>query len=300
MRLAVYPPPYVKVLLVKSILIVNVQFGKIWRKWNPENWIQFLVLWVNTYQIAHLWTLPPPRSYIYTSKRNWCLGGIHLPRWRNGHVTLTRFSFGEWFKIFIKFIFNKYIFAHVSLPVEKEILIVNVQFGKYSLIKPKIVSNFLEFASNLVGELITELPRPEGLRVIPAEFPQFLDLTCFKQLPCIWTQTAEQIDFKFDRSTHYSALQAWSTFGNVLMNCSSDFSPLWFTPQWGHASTYALFLMPQVPFAWYVARNNIQHIKRYNIERVFQQKKMLGLHPRELTECAFDIITAVPVSLSVM
>ena len=31
---------------------------------------------------------------------------------------------------FIKFIFNKYIFAHVSLPVEKEILIVNVQFGK--------------------------------------------------------------------------------------------------------------------------------------------------------------------------
>ena len=152
----------------------------------------------------------------------------------------------------------------------------------------------IKFASNLVGELITELPRPDGLRVIPAEFPQFLDLTCFKQLPCIWTQTAEQIDFKFDRSIHYSALQAWSTFGNVLMNCSSDFSPLWFTPQWGHASTYALFLMPQVPFARYVARNNIQHIKRYNIERVFRQKKMLGLHPRELTECAFDIITAVP------
>ena len=115
-------------------------------KWNPENWIQFLVLWVNTYQIAHLRTLPPPRSYIYISKRNWCLGGIHLPRWRNGHVTLTRFSFGDWFKIFIKFIFNKYIFAHVSLPVEKEILIVNVQFGKYSLIKPKIVSNFLDFS----------------------------------------------------------------------------------------------------------------------------------------------------------
>ena len=66
-------------------------------------------------------------------------------------MTLTRFSFGEWFKIFFKFIFNKYIFAHVSLPVEKEILIVNVQFGKYSLIKPKIVSNFLEFRSSVVA-----------------------------------------------------------------------------------------------------------------------------------------------------
>ena len=67
-------------------------------------------------------------------------------------MTLTRFSFGEWFKIFIKVIFNKYIFAHVSLPVEKEILIVNVQFGKYSLIKPKIVSNFLDFGYSSGGD----------------------------------------------------------------------------------------------------------------------------------------------------
>ncbi|KAL3874664.1 hypothetical protein ACJMK2_037645 [Sinanodonta woodiana] len=52
----------------------------------------------------------------------------------------------------------------------------------------------------------------------------------------------------------------------------------------------------RVPFARYVARYNIHHMKRYCIERVFR-KKNLGFHPRELTECAFDIITNTPGSL---
>ena len=47
----------------------------------------------------------------------------------------------------------------------------------------------------------------------------------------------------------------------------------------------------QVPFARYVSRNNITDLKRYSIERVYREKKIHGLHPRELTECAFDIIT---------
>ncbi len=51
-----------------------------------------------------------------------------------------------------------------------------------------------------------------------------------------------------------------------------------------------------MPFARFVARNNIHHLKRYNIERVYRQKRLYGLHPRELTECAFDIITNTPTS----
>ena len=48
----------------------------------------------------------------------------------------------------------------------------------------------------------------------------------------------------------------------------------------------------QVALARYVARNNINHLKRYSIERVYREKKLHGLHPRELVECAFDIITS--------
>ncbi|CAL1531308.1 unnamed protein product [Lymnaea stagnalis] len=51
----------------------------------------------------------------------------------------------------------------------------------------------------------------------------------------------------------------------------------------------------RVPFARYVIRNNIQSMKRYAIEKVFREKKfynvLFNVHPKELTECAFDIIT---------
>uniref|UniRef100_A0A667YNR5 Eukaryotic translation initiation factor 2 alpha kinase 4 n=1 Tax=Myripristis murdjan TaxID=586833 RepID=A0A667YNR5_9TELE len=53
----------------------------------------------------------------------------------------------------------------------------------------------------------------------------------------------------------------------------------------------------RMTFARFVARNNINHLKRYSIERVFRPKKLDRSHPRELLECAFDIITPVSNSL---
>lgn len=47
----------------------------------------------------------------------------------------------------------------------------------------------------------------------------------------------------------------------------------------------------RAPFARYIVWNNILHIRRYAIERVFREKKVRGFHPRELYECAFDIIS---------
>ncbi|KAM5235707.1 eIF-2-alpha kinase GCN2 [Ctenodactylus gundi] len=48
----------------------------------------------------------------------------------------------------------------------------------------------------------------------------------------------------------------------------------------------------RVPFARYVARNNIVNLKRYCIERVFRPRKLDRFHPKELLECAFDIVTS--------
>ncbi|XP_012147021.2 eukaryotic translation initiation factor 2 alpha kinase Gcn2 isoform X1 [Megachile rotundata] len=53
----------------------------------------------------------------------------------------------------------------------------------------------------------------------------------------------------------------------------------------------------RAPFARYIVRNNIPHIRRYAIERVFREKKVLGFHPRELYECAFDIVSPTPNNL---
>ncbi|XP_047466536.1 eIF-2-alpha kinase GCN2 [Mugil cephalus] len=53
----------------------------------------------------------------------------------------------------------------------------------------------------------------------------------------------------------------------------------------------------RMAFARFVARNNITHLKRYSIERVFRPRKLDRSHPRELLECAFDIITPVTSSL---
>jgi len=48
----------------------------------------------------------------------------------------------------------------------------------------------------------------------------------------------------------------------------------------------------RIPFARYVARNNILNLKRYCIERVFRPRKLDRFHPKELLECAFDIVTS--------
>uniref|UniRef100_A0A3Q0S793 non-specific serine/threonine protein kinase n=1 Tax=Amphilophus citrinellus TaxID=61819 RepID=A0A3Q0S793_AMPCI len=53
----------------------------------------------------------------------------------------------------------------------------------------------------------------------------------------------------------------------------------------------------RIAFARFIARNNITHLKRYSIERVFRPRKLDRAHPRELLECAFDIITPVSNSL---
>lgn len=53
----------------------------------------------------------------------------------------------------------------------------------------------------------------------------------------------------------------------------------------------------RVPFARYVARHGITLLRRYSIERVYREKKMFDSHPRELLECAFDIVTPTPNKL---
>ncbi|XP_063803267.1 eIF-2-alpha kinase GCN2 isoform X2 [Pseudophryne corroboree] len=48
----------------------------------------------------------------------------------------------------------------------------------------------------------------------------------------------------------------------------------------------------RIPFARFVARNNVTNLKRYCIERVFRPRKLNRCHPKELMECAFDVITS--------
>ncbi|KAG9268185.1 eIF-2-alpha kinase GCN2 [Astyanax mexicanus] len=53
----------------------------------------------------------------------------------------------------------------------------------------------------------------------------------------------------------------------------------------------------RVSFARFVGKNNVSHVKRYSIERVFRPRKLDRAHPRELLECAFDIVVPVTGSL---
>ncbi|XP_022239338.1 eIF-2-alpha kinase GCN2-like [Limulus polyphemus] len=46
-----------------------------------------------------------------------------------------------------------------------------------------------------------------------------------------------------------------------------------------------------VPFARFIARKEITQLKRYDLGKVFRERKVYGCHPRELYECAFDIVT---------
>ncbi|XP_030764956.1 eIF-2-alpha kinase GCN2 [Sitophilus oryzae] len=47
----------------------------------------------------------------------------------------------------------------------------------------------------------------------------------------------------------------------------------------------------RVPFARYIAWNNINLLRRYAVERVYKEKKVFGFLPREFYECAFDIVS---------
>lgn len=54
----------------------------------------------------------------------------------------------------------------------------------------------------------------------------------------------------------------------------------------------------RTPFARYLAQNgSIVSMKRYCIDRVYRERRVLGFHPRELYECAFDIVTHTPGNL---
>ncbi|XP_022092964.1 eIF-2-alpha kinase GCN2-like isoform X2 [Acanthaster planci] len=53
----------------------------------------------------------------------------------------------------------------------------------------------------------------------------------------------------------------------------------------------------RIPFARFVARNNVTNLKRYCIERVYRERQIYGCHPRELTECAFDIVASSEAGL---
>lgn len=48
----------------------------------------------------------------------------------------------------------------------------------------------------------------------------------------------------------------------------------------------------RLSFARYLAHNpSVTHLKRYTIDRVYRERRVLGHHPRELYECDFDIVT---------
>lgn len=46
-----------------------------------------------------------------------------------------------------------------------------------------------------------------------------------------------------------------------------------------------------MPFARYVARCGVTYLKRYSIDNVYRESRVVGLHPRELAACSFDIVT---------
>lgn len=48
----------------------------------------------------------------------------------------------------------------------------------------------------------------------------------------------------------------------------------------------------RIPFARFLAYNpTISNLKRYTIDRVYRQRRVYGVHPRELYEAAFDIVS---------
>lgn len=64
-------------------------------------------------------------------------------------------------------------------------------------------------------------------------------------------------------------------------------------------SIYYCLLSFQVPFARYIARRGVSYLKRYSIDNVYRESRLVGLHPRELAACSFDIVTTAG-SLSVV
>ena len=65
-------------------------------------------------------------------------------------------------------------------------------------------------------------------------------------------------------------------------------------------SNGAILTLPynlRVGFARYVARHGVTNLKRYAIDRVYHARRVSHVHPRELVECAFDVVTETPGNL---
>lgn len=52
----------------------------------------------------------------------------------------------------------------------------------------------------------------------------------------------------------------------------------------------------QTPFARFISRSNITCLKRYCIDYVYSERKLVGLHPKSSPELVFDIVTPTPSS----
>ncbi|XP_055597688.1 eIF-2-alpha kinase GCN2 [Uranotaenia lowii] len=55
----------------------------------------------------------------------------------------------------------------------------------------------------------------------------------------------------------------------------------------------------RIPFIRHVALNGIKFIRRYSIGRVYREKKVFNFHPKQVYECAFDIVTPIRGNLIV-
>ncbi|XP_046647623.1 LOW QUALITY PROTEIN: eIF-2-alpha kinase GCN2-like [Daphnia pulicaria] len=53
----------------------------------------------------------------------------------------------------------------------------------------------------------------------------------------------------------------------------------------------------QTPFARFISRSNLTWLKRYCIDYVYSERKLVGLHPKSFPELAFDIVTPSPSSV---
>lgn len=52
----------------------------------------------------------------------------------------------------------------------------------------------------------------------------------------------------------------------------------------------------RVPFIKHIASSGIQSMRRYSVGRVYREQKVFNFHPKQLHECAFDIITPCPTA----
>lgn len=53
----------------------------------------------------------------------------------------------------------------------------------------------------------------------------------------------------------------------------------------------------QTPFARFISRSNVTWLKRYSIDYVYSERKLVGLHPKSSPELVFDIVTPSPASV---